>query len=437
MRIQSLRSNGVATLGALVPQLREFTMSGNRLAFTAARLGAVKVPERGALYVYDTATPGLAMRITKAGARTFVLYRRIKGRPVRITLGAVGSMSIPDARRAAQQWVGQAAAGIDVVAKIKAARMRGRTAGDVFKGWLAVAEHRKRSWEDDKRLWEIWLEKRLKHRAIIEVTGDEMERLIQSIGAKHPRTANKCRALLGTVWAHAIRRGEAEMNPARTVQPFPERSRERFLRPDELERFLTAVAAEPPTWRDYFLVCLLTGQRRENISRLRWDELDLESGVWHIPATKAKSKRATTVPLTPLAVGLLKRRSEDTTGEWVFPSDVGSKDGCVREPRKPWLRVLTRAGIADLRIHDLRRSVASWLGASGANAYTIARALGHQSVRSGEAYVRLHADPVREAVLAIQTARPAIDAIVRRTLPPPVDAEAEAAPSTERMSDAA
>jgi integrase len=149
---------------------------------------------------------------------------------------------------------------------------------------------------------------------------------------------------------------------------------------------------------------------------MRWDEIDLSARCWHIPASKAKSKRATTIPLTELASGLLERRREDIIGEWVFPSYIGSKDGCVREPRKPWQRVLERAGIANLRLHDLRRSVGSWLGASGTNSYTIARALGHQSVRSGEVYVRLAADPVRDALHAIQRSRPALDDAVRRTL---------------------
>lgn len=388
----------------------------NRFSFTTARLQSVPTPAKGAQYVYDSTTPGLALRVTAAGARTFVLYRRIRGRPTRITLGAFGSMSIPDARKATQQRLGQVAAGVDVVAEIKAARIRGRTVGDAFDTWLTVAMHRKRSWEDDKRLWELWMEKPLRSRPVAEVDTAELERLTQSIGKQHPRTANKCRALLSTVWAHAMRRGEAQNNPVRMVERFPENSRERALRNDEMGGLLKAICDEPPTWRDYFLTALLTGQRRENLARMRWEELDLTAGVWNIPAAKAKNKKATTIALTALAVALLQRRRDEIVGEWVFPSDTGSALGCIREPRKPWQRILKRAGIANLWIHDLRRSVGSWLGASGANAYTIARALGHQSVRSGEVYVRLHADPVRLAITAIQNSQPELDAAVAGTL---------------------
>ena len=379
------------------------------------------------------------MRVTSAGARTFVLFRRLGGRPVRMKLGSVHGMSITDARKAAQQIAGRAAAGIDVIAERAAARARGRTIADAFDTWLAFAKHRKRSWEDDKRLWELWIKgepletdckgdaesMRQPHksfpsfarRPLREVTTGEIERIVRQIGETHPRTANKLRALLSTVWNHAIRRADATSNPVRFVERFPEYSRERFLQESELEVFLRAVALEPPTWRDYFLLALLTGQRRENISRMRWDEIDLKGACWHIPASKSKSKKPTTVPLTDLAGGLLQRRRGETPGDWVFPSYCGSADGCVREPRKPWQRVLKRAGIGNLRIHDLRRSVGSWLGASGANSYLIARALGHQSVRSGEAYVRLAADPVRDAMHVIQQSRPMLDDAVRRTLP--------------------
>jgi integrase len=387
-----------------------------RFPFSSNRLGAVQPPKRGSLYVYDAVTPGLTMRVTKGGARTFVLYKRIHGRPTRMNLGTVGSISIPGARRAVQRLLGEAAAGVDVVKERRAARVRGRTLHDAFSSWLAVAKQHKRSWKDDKRLWELWLAKPLGRRSMAEVTTPDLQRIAQGIGKKHPRTANKCRALLSTVWNHAIQLGEASVNPVRQVSRFPESSRERFLTDAELEGFLRAVAAEHPTWRDYFLLALLTGQRRENLSRMRWGEIDFRHGVWNIPAAKSKNGRPTTVPLTPLAAGLLQRRRTEISKPWVFPSPAGSGDGCVREPRKPWLRVLSRAGITDLRVHDLRRSVGSWLGASGTNSYTIARALGHRSVRSGEVYVRLGADPARAALHAVQQARPSLDDVVRGTL---------------------
>ena len=84
-------------------------------------------------------------------------------------------------------------------------------------------------------------------RPLSEVTTADVENIARKIGETHPRTANKLRALLSAVWNHAIRRGEATTNPVRFVERFSERSRERFLREDELPAFLQAVAQEPPT----------------------------------------------------------------------------------------------------------------------------------------------------------------------------------------------
>jgi len=385
------------------------------------------------------------MRVTRAGVRTFVFFRRVNGRVVRMKLGPVAGTSIDDARDAARQLMGKTAAGVDIVAERAAARVRGRTVADAFDTWNAFAEHRNRTWEAVKRSWELWIEgkptKRVgrgkrredscphrsfpafARRPIAEVTTGDVERVIRQIGETNPRTANKVRSLLCTVWNHALRRGDVMTNPVRFVARFPEHSRERFLQETELSSFIRAVAEEPPTWRDFFFVALLTGQRRENLCRMRWEEIDLTAGSWHIPGRKSKSKRATTIPLTELAVGLLQRRRNEVSGEWVFPSYTGSAEGCVREPRVAWARILKRAGLADLRVHDLRRSVGSWLGASGTNSYTIARALGHQSVRSGEVYVRLGTDPVREALHTIQASRPALQKAVNDANRP-VDSEA-------------
>jgi integrase len=414
--------------------MRESSVENNHFSFTTARLGAVPTPAAGATQVYDDTTPGLAMRVTHAGARTFVFFRRVDGRVVRMKLGTVKGMTISDARKAAQQLAGRAAAGVNIVAERAAARIRGRTVSDAFSAWMAFAKHRNRTWEAVKRSWELWIEGKpterqgrgkrpddsrphksfpaLARRPIREVTTAELERVIRQIGETNPRTANKVRALLCTVWNHAMRRGDVTANPVRFVARFPECSRERFLQESELEAFLRAVMQEPPTWRDYFLVALLTGQRREALCRMRWEEIDLQSGCWHMSATKTKNKRATTIPLTALAVRLLLRRREEVVGEWVFPSYIGSEVGCVREPRVAWNRILKHSGLSDLRIHDLRRSVGSWLGASGTNSYTIAKALGHLSVRSGEAYVRLGTDPVRNAMQAIQDSRPCLESTV-------------------------
>ena len=125
-------------------------MDTKRFSFTATRLERVEAPVSGSIYVYYTQVPGLSMRVTKGGARTFVYYKRIRGPPSRINLGPFRGMNIVDARRAAQQITGQIAAGIDVLAERRASKIKARTVGDAFRNWLRVAKHRKRTWKDDR-----------------------------------------------------------------------------------------------------------------------------------------------------------------------------------------------------------------------------------------------------------------------------------------------
>ena len=95
-------------------------------------------------------------------------------------------------------------------------------------------------------------------------------------------------------------------------------------------------------------------------------------------------------------MAILRERKIHSQSPWVFPSD--RTEGHLADPKKAWQRVLREAGIADLRIHDLRRTLGSYQAATGANGYIIGKSLGHRSQQSTAIYARLNLDPVRESV---------------------------------------
>ena len=104
-----------------------------------------------------------------------------------------------------------------------------------------------------------------------------------------------------------------------------------------------------------------------------------------------------TVALSPKAIEILERRKDASNGgEWVFPG-LGST-GHLVEPKAAWQRICKRAGIEDLRIHDLRRTLGSWQAATGASLPVIGKSLGHKSLGATQVYARLNIDPVRIAV---------------------------------------
>jgi integrase len=167
------------------------------------------------------------------------------------------------------------------------------------------------------------------------------------------------------------------------------------LQADELPAFFTALAEEPNgTLRDYFLISLLTGARRSNVQEMQWKQINFERAEWRIPTTKNGEPQ--TVTLSAEALEILRNRKTDDAGVWVFPST--GVTGHIVEPKKAWKRILERAGIDDLRIHDLRRTLGSWQAKTGASLAIVGKSLNHKSPSTTAIYARLDLDPVRESV---------------------------------------
>ena len=183
-------------------------------------------------------------------------------------------------------------------------------------------------------------------------------------------------------------------NPAQGIKKFYENTRDRFLQSDELPAFFKSLAEEQnDTLRDYFLISLLTGARRSNVQEMQWSQIHLERGEWRIPITKNGDSQ--TVTLTHEVVEILRAR-QGTNTTWVFPGT--GVTGHLVEPKKSWKRVLERAGIANLRIHDLRRTLGSWQAKTGASLVIVGKSLNHKSPSTTAIYARLDLDPVRESV---------------------------------------
>jgi integrase len=163
----------------------------------------------------------------------------------------------------------------------------------------------------------------------------------------------------------------------------------------EVKQFFAAVFAEPPLYRDFVMFAILTAARRGNCQAARWDEIDWTFKSWRIP--KTKTGKPQTVPLTDAAIALLRLRQKDANGSpWIFPSVTGP--GHLIDPRKSWRRILKTSGLSDLRIHDLRRSTASWAALQGESLLVIGKMLGHESTEATKVYARLGDDPIRASL---------------------------------------
>jgi integrase len=127
---------------------------------------------------------------------------------------------------------------------------------------------------------------------------------------------------------------------------------------------------------------------------MRWADIDLNARTWRIPETKAGNSHL--LPLPGPAMAMLEALPSRDQSQWIFPGDGAS--GHIVEPAKAWQRIRTRAGVADVRIHDLRHTLASWLVAQGFNLPLIGRAPNNAQSATTARYAHLALDPVRAAL---------------------------------------
>lgn len=374
----------------------------NRINFTKAAIEALKPPASGRTYVYDVKTPGLAICVTKAGTKTFYLYRKVDGKPERIRIAPWPDLTIEQARKHAERHNGAIADGKNPN-DIRRATRGAPTLREVFDEYVELPTRTKakrpkspKTIKDYRLQFDGYLSE-LADRQLSKISRSDIEKLHNHLATDSGYyAANRVLSLVKALYNTAIELGYYDANPAARLRAFEEESRERFLQADEFPRFWQALEAEPSVKvRDFFKICLFVGQRRSNTQSMRWEDLNLERGIWTIPKTKTGKHE---VPLTVEALEILKRRRSEAAEDavYVFPGRHGS--GHLTDPMRQWGDILERAGIEDLRIHDLRRSLGSWQAITGASLPVIGKSLGHTRPETTAIYGRLSDDPVRSAM---------------------------------------
>lgn len=386
-----------------------------KVALTKTLINRTVCPgDQRAVIIYDDAVRGLCIHVTKT-SRSFYLYRKANGRPLRFKIGTFPELSVDTARQVAMKHLGQIVQGVDPRDERRAIRAS-ITLQELWERWEQHSKprHTLKTRRSDKSRFETcfgdW-----KGRKLTSIREHDVREKHAALAEKRgATTANRAVQLLRRMYNFA----RITPNPAanKSVSFFRERARDRFLQPEELPRFFAALEQEPnETLRDFFYVSLLTGARRSNVESMRWDEINLQGGTWTIPGTKTKNGDPLAVHLVDEAKKILERRQADAIrrrldgdtryGEWVFPSKrVDAKTPHLSEPKGGWVRILKAAKIKDLRVHDLRRTLGSWQAVMGTSLPIIGKSLGHLNQATTAIYARLHLDPVRASVNAAANA---------------------------------
>ncbi|MDP2025869.1 site-specific integrase [Sulfuriferula sp.] len=387
----------------------------NRIRFKKEVLEALPAPENGRSTYYDDQVQKLAVRVTSAGTKTFYVITRDGESVAWLKLGTFPDMTVEIARKESQKHLGDFARGASPVQARRVEKQR-LTLGQSYERYreLYAKPRGLKTADDTFMIWQRCLgvmpdepakkhgRKRQKHpagvdwsnRKLDEITPGEVRTLHAEIGTHTPVQANRVVEIIGTIYARAAEWGYTGINPAKDIRPFKEQKRDRFIQADELPAFFKALADDTSEdFKHFVLLCLLTGARRVNVLSAQWQEINLASAVWRIPDTK--NGEPVVVALVPEALEILQSRDPQKSG-FVFPTE--SKTGYLSPPAKRWQALLARAGMADFRIHDLRRSLGSWQAITGASLVVIGKSLGHKSADATMIYARLSMDPVRASV---------------------------------------
>ena len=377
-------------------------MKSKKFPFTKNALEKLKPAPMGKRLSYqDSQTRGLSLIVTETGNMSCVVRRTISAKPEKFTLGRYPDLSIEAARGLAAEIHAKIAKGLNP----RQEKIKEYSIGDLFERYLDQhAKLHKKSWKNDARMYQLYLKDWSEYRLSL-IGRCDIEALQAKISQKHPSkkngglyAANRTLALLSKMFSKAVDWQWLSINPASKIKMFEEKSRERFLQEDELPRFFKALDAEPnQDFADVFRLCLFTGARRSNVLAMKWQDIQIEKAEWEIPETKNGDSHL--VPLLPQALEILTgRRSRAGRGAgWVF-SSATSQSGHLEGVQRVWTRLLKDAALENLRIHDLRRTLGSWLAITGANNFTIGKTLGHKTQQATAVYARLNTKAVRDSV---------------------------------------
>jgi len=355
----------------------------------------------GEYFVWDDDLPGFGLRVLPSGRKGYVVQYRAGRRSRRISLGPSTALACKQARTRAITVIAAVRNGEDPACKRDADRqvITVKELADRFdKEHIALRVKESTGKEYRRNLRRFILPALGRHR-VTEVTRADVAKLHHDL--RHiPYQANRCIEVISKMFSLAELWGLRSdgSNPRRHLKKYPEEKRERFLSPAELKRVgevlreMESEGIELTSAIAAVRLLILTGCRLNEIMTLRWEHVDLAGKALRLPDSKTGAK---VVHLGQPAIDVLEKITKVEKNPWVIIGTIPSARLTDLQPF--WQRVRARAGLKDVRIHDLRHTFASAAVASGQGLPMIGKLLGHTQVQTTARYAHLAADPVKAA----------------------------------------
>lgn len=358
---------------------------------TKSFVDSIPLTEKGQAFYRDPEMRGFALRVG-TNSKTYIAESKVNGKAVRITIGKHGIFTSEQARVEARKILGTMARGINPVDEKRDRRARGVSLQQVLEDFLDARKALKpRTIADYRYVTGYYLDDWL-NKPITEITKEMVAKRHAAIGERSPSQANLSMRYLRALFNFAaVKYEDSKGNSLIPENPVKRLSqtrawyriprRQTVIKSHELEPWCKVVMAMQndhtskgrEIFRDYLLLILFTGLRREEAAQLTWENVDLKART--LTVTDTKNHQDHTLPLTDYLHDLLLRRRMETLSEYVFPSDYGK--GYITIPQKQIVRIIKESGIS-FSIHDLRRTFITVAESLDISAYALKRLVNHK-----------------------------------------------------------
>jgi integrase len=324
------------------------------------------------LYCYDENVTGFGVYALKTGKASYFVQYRVNGTPSkRLTIGKHGVFTAEEARARAKVKLGQVADGRDVGQEKRDSGLKLATGTfkEIAERFLKHKDRSNRYWAEVRSILERDAYPAFGAQPIATITRQQIRAQLDKVRERAPSAERKLYAALNPLFKWAVERGTPDHNPmSEMASPMPGGKRERTLKHEELKAFWAASAALNWPFAPLYRLLLLTGQRREEVAGMRWEEIDLEKGIWTLPSKEAfqpqrtKNGKEHVVDLSPQALAILAEAWPASRRGLIFTTTGNTHvSGFSKVKRRLDALMVKELGseLLPWRVHDIRRTVST------------------------------------------------------------------------------